>query len=179
MYRIQSDFTVVSGQVNPDEISLNAQPIKEDSMVKPAEYKLVIKKEGYEPVIRNVIIEPDERPYFITEYLKSLPREIMFQITGDYQPDVTLTPDEVTLNGRFIKYGESVKPDAYRVVIRKKGYDVENERIVIEPKNEPYILKKRLISTPRRVQLYLTAEFPAGLRIFPRYLDPGWPRCLE
>ena len=96
MYRIQSDFTVVTGQVVPDEISLNGQPIKEDSMVKPAEYKLVIKKEGYEPVIRNAIIEPDERPYFITEYLKSLPREIMFQITGDYQPDVTLTPDEVT-----------------------------------------------------------------------------------
>lgn len=167
MYRIQSDFTVITGQVVPDEISLNAQGLSEDSQVKPAEYKLVIKKEGYEPIIRNLIIEPDERPYFLTEYLKSLPREIIFQVTGDYQKDVILPPDEVTLNGRFIKYGESVKPDAFRVIVRKKGYDVDSDRIVIEPKNGPYILKRMLVSTPRRVQLHITAEFPAGLRLAP------------
>lgn len=167
-YRVQSDFTALgAGQIAPDEISLNTQAVNEESLVKPAKYKLVIKEEGYEPIMKDVFIEPDERPYFINEYMKSLPREVMYQISGDYEPAEQLTPDEITLNGKFIKYGETVKPDAYRAVIRKKGYDAISEAIVIEPKNAPYILKKTLIATPRRIQHYLVAIFPAGQRLFP------------
>jgi len=182
LYRIQSDFTAMGssgqlGQIVPDELSLNTQFVMENAKVKPAEYKLVVRKEGYEPVLKTITIDPDERPYFITEFLKSLPRELLFQITGDYAKDELLTPDEVTLNGRFVRHGESVKPDAYRVVIRKKGYDVDSSLVLIDPKKDPYILKKMLNSTPRRIQLDMTAEFPVGQKNFPRRLHFEWSRC--
>lgn len=169
VYRIQTDFTPVGGEpiVNPDEISLSGQPIREGSKVKPAEYKLVIKKEGYEPIIKNIVIEPDERPYVISEFMKALPREVIFQLTGDYRPDEPLTPDDITFNGRFTKYGDSVRPDAYLVVIRKKGYEIASERIVVEPKSGPYIFKKMLISAPRRIQLNILASFPKNLPLTP------------
>lgn len=168
LYRVQGDFTALGGgQIQPDEISLNGQLVKENSQVKPGEYKLLIKKEGYEPVVRTLIIEPDERPFYITEYMKALPREIIFEITGDYLKDEPLTPDEVTLNGRPIKFGESIRPDAYRIMTRKKGYDPDADRITVEPKNGPFVFKKRLSSTPRRIQLNITSEFPPNLRIFP------------
>ncbi len=168
LYRVQGDFTALGGgQIQPDEISLNGQLVKENAQIKPGEYKLLIKKEGYEPVTRTLMIEPDERPFYITEYMKALPREIIFEITGDYLKDEPLTPDEVTLNGRPIKFGESVRPDAYRIMTRKKGYDPDADRIIIEPKNGPYVFKKKLSSTPRRIQLNITAEFPPNLRIFP------------
>ncbi|HPY73919.1 MAG: tetratricopeptide repeat protein [Planctomycetes bacterium] len=167
-YRIQGDFTATgTGLITPDEISLNSQPINNESRVKPSEYKLVVTKEGYEPIIRNVIIEPDERVYFITEYMKSLPREVIFQVSGDYEPEVLFTPDEITLNGRPIKYGESVKPDVYRIMMRKKGYDAYADRITIEPKNGAYVLKQILSSSPRRVVLNVRAEFPANLLLYP------------
>lgn len=168
LYHVQGDFTATgTGQIQPDEITLNTQAVLENAQVKPAEYKLVIKKEGYEQIARTHVIEPDERPYYIREYMKALPREIVFAITGDYQKGETLTADEVTLNGRPIKYGESIRPDGYRVMIRKKGYDPESDRIIVEPKNGPYILKKLLSSTPRRIILNITAEFPPNLRVLP------------
>lgn len=167
-YRIQSDFTAIgTGVIEPDEISLNAQGINSESQVKPSEYKLIVKKEGYEPITRNVVIEPDERVYFITEYMKSLPRELIFQVSGDYQPDVLFTPDEITLNGRPVKYGESIKPDVYRVMIRKKGYDAYADRVAIEPKKGAFVLKQMLNSSPRRVVLNVRAEFPANLLLYP------------
>jgi len=168
LFRVQGDFTALGGgQIQPDEITLNGQQVKENAQVKPGEYKLLIKKEGYEPISRSLIIEPDERPYYITEYMKALPREIIFEITGDYKQDEPLTPDEVTLNGRPIKFGESVRPDTYRIMTRKRGYDPDADRITIEPKNGPYVFKKKLNSTPRRIQLNITSEFPPNLRIFP------------
>jgi len=168
VYKIQGDFTAQgTGQITPDEISLNAQLIGDNSKMRPGEYKLLIRKEGYEPVIRTITMEPDERPYSITEFMKSLPREVIFQITGDYQKEELINPDEVTFNSRVIKYSDSVKPDSYRVMIRKKGYDPDASMIIVEPKGEPYILKKMLNSTPRRIQLELQAEFPAGLKLTP------------
>jgi hypothetical protein len=170
-YRIQSDFTALGGgELQPDEISLNGKPVKEDSVVKPGPYQLLIKKDGYEIISKNLIVEPDERTYFINEYMKSIPREFLYQITGDFQANEILTLDEITLNGKFVKYGESVKPDTYRVAIRKKGYDAINEVIVVKPESGPYVLRRMLNSTPRRIQHYLVAMFPNGQRLFPDML---------
>jgi len=164
---IRGDFNARgTDEVTPDEISLNGRQIHSDSKVKPGEYKLAIKAEGYEPIIRTMIIEPDERKVQINEFMKSLPREVIFQINGDYQPDERLVPDEITFDGRFIRpTGESVRPKAYRIFIRKKGYEPISKRIIIDPKNEPYIVKETLVALPRRTQLKITASFPQNYPI--------------
>lgn len=168
-YRIQGDFNVFTDAVTPDRIALNDQEVNDTSKVKPGKYKLEINKEGYEPIVRNnVMITPSERPYLIEEFMKTLPREVMFQLTGDYREDEQLTPDEVTFNGRYVKVtGTSVRPDKYRVVISKKGYEPISESYVIEPKSTTYVVKGKMTSLPRRVQTNIFASFPARLRIFP------------
>lgn len=165
-YKIQGDFDARgSSVVEPDEINLNTLALSQNMPVKPGEYKLVIRKEGYEPIMKTRIIEPNNQPYPIVEYMKTLPREVLFQITSDYQKDELLTPDEISLNGRNIKYGESVKPSRYNVTIRKRGYDTYNNETIIDPKADPYILSAMLKSTPRRVILEITTQFPEGQKL--------------
>ncbi len=166
---IRGDFNAGETDViDPDVLTLNGQAVRSDTKIKPGKYDLVIEEEGYEPIIKTEMVEPSERSFNINEYMKALPRQILFQITGDYREDQSLTPDEITLNGRYVKVtGENVRPDNYRLMIRKKGYEPFSDRILVAPKNEPYLVTKKLESLPRRVQPNIFASFPSRLRIFP------------
>lgn len=153
--------------IAPDTFTLNGQTVKDSSKVKPGEYQLVIKEEGFEPIIKTIIIPPSESQYRFFEQMKTLNRQVYFQITGDYQPDKELTPDEIAFNNRFVKItGESLRPDTYRVVIRKRGYEPVSKRVTIYPSSKDYILKESLRSLPRRVQTQILASFPK-MRISP------------
>ena len=169
-YRVQGDYTGDSGTdiIEPDEISLDGEPIRKDSEVKPGEYELVIRKEGFERLVEKIKIPPAERAHPINKFIRTLRRKILFQITGDYQKDIRITPDEVTFDGHFIKHGDSVKPKSCMVTIRKTGYDLVNKRILLPPKKEPFILQEVLSSTPRRVSANIIASFPKGQRLFPK-----------
>ena len=122
-YRVQGDYTSDSGTdiIEPDEISLDGEPVRKDSEVKPGEYELVIRKEGYEKLVEKIKIPPEERPHPINKFIRTLRRKILFQITGDYQKDIRIIPDEVTFDGHFIKHGDSVKPKSCMITIRKNG----------------------------------------------------------
>lgn len=152
----------------PDDMTLGGKLLTDNSVVKPGEYKLALAKQGYEPIVKNLYIVPDPRPFIIAETMIAVPREIQFEITGDYELNKLLTPDEVALNNKGTKYGDKIRPDTYRLVIRKKGYDLINDRITIEPANAPFILKKFLVSTPRPVDLVVLADFPKDKRLTPR-----------
>lgn len=169
IYRIQSDVVVgtIEGNLVPDEITLNGETVREGTKAKPGKYRLSVKRDGYEPIVEEFTIVPDERPYLIQKVMRALPREVIFQLTGDYSPD-DLQPDEITLNNRPIKYGEAVRPDNYRVLIRKKGYDLVQDIVVVEPKGQPFLLKKSMVSTPRRIDLKVFASFPKGRLMFPQ-----------
>lgn len=161
---IRSDFVnpeTGKDNVSPDTFTLNGQTVENDSNVKPGEYQLVIQKEGYESVVKTVIVPPSESKLRLFEHLRALDRQVYFEITGDYQPDKELTPDEIGFNNRFVKLtGETIRPDTYRVVIRKRGYEPVSRRVTIYPSAKDYLLKETLRSLPRRVQTQILASFP-------------------
>ncbi len=166
-YNIQSELTTVgSGQIIPDEITLNHQPVvAENCKVKPGEYTLVINKEGYESIVRREVIYPKDMGHELKAIMKPLLRKVIFQITGDYEPSEPLVPDAVTFNDRTIQNGDELLPNTYRCTIQKKGYDTDRDILNIEPKKDPYILVKQLISIPRRVRREITAEEPEKIVI--------------
>lgn len=168
---IRSDYPLIGiTPVIPDEMHLNNQNILANSKIKPGQYELVIKKEGYEPIIENLTgnsaIKPDHRDCVIERMLKCLPRDIQFQITGDFEPGL-LIPDEVTFNTRSVPNNGAIKPDRYHVVVRKKGYENDTSTIVIDPKGIPYVLQRRLTSALRKVKLDIIAEYPPAMKIYP------------
>ncbi len=169
-YEITGDFTQADGEnrVKPDEISLDKQAIEPECQVKPGHYQLVVRKEGYEPVIENFVIPPDERPYSLKRFMPSLPRKIIFDLEGDYQKG-QITPDEISVNGRAIQYGESLTPNVYQVAILKKGYELITKRVTIPPSQKDFILKETLASSLRKVELNIVAKFPKGIRLTPEF----------
>ncbi len=164
-YQIMSDFS--KDIIKPDEITLNGQLLPQNQPMKPGKYKLQIRKDGYDVISRDINIDPADEPYYINEEMKSLPREIIFQITGDYQKDEPLMQPDVTFNSRKVSYGEAIKPGIFRVEVRKPGYDPHFSSETVEPKNEPFILRKMLNSKLRRVELDILAEFPVGQKLSP------------
>jgi len=165
---MRSDYPLIGlTPVIPDEIHLNNQIIVANSKIKPGDYTLTIKKEGYEPIIEKLDVKPDHRDCIIDRMLKCLPREIIFEITGDYEPNKLMPPDEVTFNTRSVPNNSALKPDHYHVVVRKKGYDSDNNTIIIEPKKDAYILRRTLVSSLRKVKMDITTEYPPGMKVYP------------
>ena len=70
-----------------------------------------------------------------------------------------LIPDVFTLNEMPIGDRSTVKPGMYNLVIQKEGYFPVIERINIKPDPQAYLLKYRLISKPRKLNVIVKSSF--------------------
>ena len=84
---------------------------------------------------------------------------------GDYD-DKPIVPDVITLADKIIDQKQHLFPGKYALKIEKIGFEPKNKDIVIEPTDQPYILKTHSL-LPREIELSITGDFPVGERIEP------------
>ena len=111
---------------------------------------------GYASINKEVYIPVGSGPYKIVTELKAIKRDIRVYLTSDYNPEGktnNIIPDVCSLNEGSVIFDEqsaigkrTVKPDKYKLVITKAGYEVIKKDIEIVPNPKPYIIKEKLIA---------------------------------
>ncbi len=153
-------------EVSPDELKLDRKPIESGIGIKPGNYILLIRKDGYYPVERTLNVTPGSEAIRIKEQLKAKPRRIVYEVLGENFEKIY--PDVVALDRNPIRENQEVPPKkGYEIRIEKKGYEALKESKEIPPGEEPFALKANLKTLKRLVQLTLKASFPAGKDLLP------------
>ena len=70
--------------VVPDEITIDGKPIGKDFKVKPGTHDLVILKEGYQPVRKQIRIKANSAEYLLEEKLETRRRLVHFKFLDSY-----------------------------------------------------------------------------------------------
>ena len=84
---------------------------------------------------------------------KALKILVKYKIINDFDKRFT-TPDIITLNGKSVlKENVSFVPGNYIVKIKKQGFRTQEFSIRIKPSKNPYIIKTKLISIRRDIEL--------------------------
>lgn len=131
--------------------------------VKPAEYRIVIQKTGFEPVRRVILVEPDLDPKIIREELKSLRRPLVLALDSTFQPGNPVTADTATLqrgneDAKIVQAGYGMKPGKYTLTLEMKGHYPLTEYLDVTPGDHPYEVKKTFKAKPRRLVYNIQGE---------------------
>ncbi|WP_372369230.1 PEGA domain-containing protein [Candidatus Uabimicrobium sp. HlEnr_7] len=140
---------------------------------KPGRYRLRIRKVGYEPIDEEIIIFPDDKHYVIKKELVSIRRELVIDVTSDYDPDNKIKPDSMLVNRKDAEDGYKVKPGKHTLVLNKAGYYPIEKVIDVTPGSEPFIIKGQFAAKPREVQFQIFGgiEKPNGETDFTTLTD--------
>ena len=122
---------------------------------KPGRYRLRIRKVGYEPIDEEIIIFPDDKQYVIKKELVSIRRELVVDVTSDYDPDNKIKPDSMLVNRKDAEDGYKVKPGKHTLVLSKAGYYPIEKVIDVAPGSEPFIINGQFSAKPREVQFQI------------------------
>lgn len=132
--------------------------------VKPGDYTLLITKEGYITVNKNVRIYPLLSPFVIDEVLEAKPVVIKTEVSYDIAPPANLGPHSVDFIGRNVLFkvyhDGSVKPGRYTYKVQKAGYVMNgNEKVIqISPSESPYFIRESMIAQPRQISLKIDKD---------------------
>ncbi|HPY73918.1 MAG TPA: hypothetical protein PLB63_00710 [Planctomycetota bacterium] len=153
-------------ELTPDQITLGTEIIGQNSSFKPGNYRLFVRIQGYPDIIEDHEIEPGVTPYHITKGLIPSTRILNYEITGDYNTEF-LTPTEITLNGIPFTNGASFAPGSYDLTVYVPGYERVVKRVEFGANPNPFMIREKLISKPRKVVFDISANYPKGVVIRP------------
>ncbi len=156
IHEITGDFAP-GVRLKPDVFTMNDIPVNEDSVIKPGTYTLSIQKEGYFPILKNIIIHPDPKAFCLKETLISKPRKIQIFLKRALD-NKSIEPDFIKIGEQDIRSGQEVKPGQHLLRFGKKGYPEFAANIILEPSSMPYLLEHVLDSPPIRIQQEITSS---------------------
>lgn len=154
VYAVKTDFP--SGQIEPDRVTMDGNPIRDTFETMTGMHTFVIEKAGYEKnTVQLMVRDPeDTRIYYLNAVLTAKQRIVKFyitdELTGAIIPNPTVAISIPKLDAaeseplEMLSDGSFVKPGTKKLVIQKRGYENFSADITISPDDNPYILKYSL-----------------------------------
>lgn len=160
VFRITDSAT--GATIEPDQVLIGAQEIKDGDMVKPGDTTLEIKKRGYQSIIEaEFSIEPGEGSYILKRQMTTGKVELRFEFT-DAKTHKPISADAIVLGERPTRDGSFVEPGVYQLMVSKQGYNTYKKRIQV-PQVPIFTIKVTL--TPATIRLYwkILPDYPKDL----------------
>lgn len=130
-------------------------------------HKVKAQMSGYQTLETEIVVPTDREEYkkqFVIQ-----PRAtkciIEFEVVSPFPgPGLQkVTPDLITLNGNAIRYGQSVTPGRYKMIIRRFGYQTIEKNVTIPMDEARYKIKQVLQPNPCKLVFRINADYPIGI----------------
>ncbi|WP_372368905.1 PEGA domain-containing protein [Candidatus Uabimicrobium sp. HlEnr_7] len=150
-------------RIHPDLCTLDGEKVNGQSF-KPGKYKLRIQRSGYVPINKTIEIAPSHEPYEITCTLYPKLIELQLKLSYDVPPEddfhyIFRLKSEMSIMTLCLRSGYKIVPESYLYTIESLGYKIIADRMLVMPRERPYVVKHCLISLQRNVIINVTDEF--------------------
>ena len=153
----------------PDEIKLDGEVGDSGQKMKPGNYTLMLRKDGYHIIEKRIKIEPSNDDFIVKEQFKAKPRQLVYDIKGGDALEKIVDPGSVTFDRNLVKENADIPPkkQGYEVRIKKDGFGLWKQNLIVEPSDKAFILKAILNVLKRRIVLTVEASYPHGHNLMP------------
>ena len=129
----------------------------------------MLRKDGYHIIEKRIKIEPSNDDFIVKEQLKAKPRQLVFDIKGGDDMKKISDPGTVTFDRNQVKENADIPPkkQGYEVRIKKDGFGLWKQNLIVEPSDKPFILNAVLNVLKRRILLTVEASYPHGHNLMP------------
>ena len=130
--------------------------VKTNDKIDPHNYRLEIVADGYERVTEAMTINPAETAYLLKRELVSLPRQVIFRVTSDYEMMPNLQDYQILVDGNPVDNITKIKPGTHTLVINKAGFHSINDEFKLLAGTDDYVIQKQMVSMARVVRAQIT-----------------------
>lgn len=160
-------------KLEPKEITLNGTEVDGAKKFRRGSYDLVVYVPGFNRLQDKIDISIGSDVYPIRRQLTPKNRKLVFQITGSFQKNVKLQPNQVTFDKQVIVDGQEVAPRArsYEVIVQKDGYIQGTQSVTVDPSEDPYTLSMILKAMPRSLRLQVDSDYQPSVFFEPESIS--------
>ncbi|WP_372364845.1 hypothetical protein [Candidatus Uabimicrobium sp. HlEnr_7] len=154
-------------KITPDTITLNERSINPlGDAVLPGEYRLVISKQGYTTINKQITILSGKEPYFIKEFMIAHGITGFHVIRGDFDGEMSV--DTLLLNGKKWDVTRCIPQGVHKLLIEKSGFHKIERKIKVMTPN--FYLFEELESKLRLVEISFVSSYTKK-KIHPQHVS--------